>query len=101
MMTLTFDKGMETERTLEVQSMYEYPIQKRLTANNEIEIQKSGDIPDISDFLSNPDFTTLEIKDGSVVIPTQTEYNHIADLSINYRAESKLYSVNIVLESLV
>lgn len=96
-MTLTLDKGLNTERILEIKSFFEHPVQGRLNAGNEIVVASASDIPDYSEFLNNPDFTTLEIKDGGVVIPTQAEYNHIDDFTANYFAESKIYSANIVL----
>lgn len=97
-MKMTFDKGLATERELQVKNIYEHPLQQRLSASDEIKVTSASDVPDMSDFLNNPYFTTLEITDGEIVIPTQASYNHIADLTLNYYEESKIYNVNIVLD---
>jgi len=96
-MVIKFDKGLSTERSLEIKSVFEHPIQNRLTASNDIVIEEGGTFPDYSEFINNPSFTTVEINDGSISVPVQGVYNNIADFTTNYYAEGHVYNVNIVL----
>lgn len=100
MMTMTFDKGTENERSLTVQNIFEHPLTNNISATNSIKIESAEDFPDYDDFYGKPNFSTLEIVDGDgMEIPTHGSYNHIADFSTSYFDETKTLSVNILLDA--
>ena len=100
MLTITFDKGTENERSLTVQNIFEHPLSNNLSAGNTIKIESAKDFPNYDVFYGKPNFTTLEIVDDSgMEIPTHGSYNHIGDFSTSYFDETKTLSVNILIDA--
>lgn len=100
MLTMTFDKGTENERSLTVQNIFEHPLTNNISATNSIKIESAEDFPDYDDFYGKPNFSTLEIVDGDgMEIPTHGSYSHISDFSTSYFDETKTLSVNILLDN--
>lgn len=100
MLTITFDKGTENERSLAVQHIFEHPLANNLSAGNTIKIASAEDFPNYDDFYGKPNFSTLEIVDDSgMEIPTHGSYNHIGDFSTSYFDETKTLSVNILIDA--
>ena len=100
MLTITFDKGTENERSLTVQNIFEHPLSNNLSAGNTIKIEIAEDFPNYDDFYGKPKFSTLEIVDDSgMEIPTHGSYSHIADFSTSYFDETKTLSVNILIDA--
>ena len=100
MLTITFDKGTENERSLTVQNIFEHPLANDLSAGNTIKIEGAEDFPNYDVFYGKPNFSTLEIMDDSgMEIPTHGSYSHILDFSTSYFDETKTLSVNILLDS--
>lgn len=99
MLTITFDKGTENERSLTVQNIFEHPLANNLSAGNTIKIESAEDFPGYDLFYGKPNFSTLEIVDDSgMEIPTHGSYNHIGDFSTSYFDETMTLSVNILLD---
>ena len=100
MLTITFDKGTENERSLTVQNIFEHPLSNNLSAGNTIKIESAKDFPNYDVFYGKPNFFTLEIMDDSgMKIPTHGSYSHISDFSTSYFDETKTLSVNILLDN--
>ena len=100
MLTMTFDKGTENERSLTAQNIFEHPLSNNLSAGNSIKIESAEDFPNYDVFYGKSNFSTLEIMDDSgMEIPTHGSYNHIADFSTSYFDETKTLSVNILLDN--
>ena len=100
MLTITFDKGTENERSLTVQNIFEHPLSNNLSAGNTIKIESVKDFPNYDVFYGKPNFSTLEIMDDSgMKIPTHGSYSHISDFSTSYFDETKTLSVNILLDN--
>ena len=100
MLTITFDKGTENERSLTVQNIFEHPLSNNLSAGNTIKIESAKDFPNYDVFYGKPNFSTLEIMDDSgMKIPTHGSYSHISDFSTSYFDETKTLSVNILLNN--
>ena len=100
MLTITFDKGTENERSLTVQNIFEHPLSNNLSASNTIKIESAKDFPNYDVFYGKPNFSTLEIMDDSgMKIPTHGSYSHISDFSTSYFDETKTLSVNILLDN--
>lgn len=94
-MTIYFDKGTADAREIEIQSIYINPVLNSLSGTNNIEIRTQEDFPDFTTFIDKPDFNTIEVKDGDLVLPLQGRYNYIREFSINYYPERKIYNVSI------
>ena len=100
MLTMTFDKSTENERSLTVQNIFEHPLSNNLSAGNTIKIESAKDFPNYDVFYGKPNFSTLEIMDNSgMKIPTHGSYSHISDFSTSYFDETKTLSVNILLDN--
>ena len=100
MLTITFDKSTENERSLTVQNIFEHPLANDLSAGNTIKIESAEDFPNYDVFYGKPNFSTLEIMDDSgMKIPTHGSYSHISDFSTSYFDETKTLSVNILLDN--
>ena len=100
MLTITFDKGTENERSLTVQNILEHPLSNNLSGGNTIKIESAKDFPNYDVFYGKPNFSTLEIMDDSgMEIPTHGSYSHISDFSTSYFDETKTLSVNILLDN--
>ena len=100
MLTMTFDKSTENERSLTVQNIFEHPLSNNLSAGNTIKIESAKDFPNYDVFYGKPNFSTLEIMDDSgMKIPTHGSYSHISDFSTSYFDETKTLGVNILLDN--
>ena len=111
-MTIIFDKNLSTERSIAINFFTEQLLDRRLHANWEKNISDSTEIPDVSGFINNKNFNTIEVQDNSINIPDSTDevqdnsinipvqgtYNRIAQVSTTYIAENKSYNLTIVLE---
>lgn len=97
-MTIIFDKNLSTERSIAINFFTEQLLDRRLHANWEKNISDSTEIPDVSDFVNNKNFNTIEVQDNSISIPVQGTYNRIAQVSTTYIAENKSYNLTIVLD---
>lgn len=97
MVTMIFDKNLDTERRLDIVHIFEHPIENRLSGSNTIVIEKSEDFPTYEEFINNPNFTTFEMMDGDIMIPIHGSYNHIEDFSVDYYSDTKTLTVNILL----
>lgn len=94
-MTIYFDKNTADARELEVKGIYINPVMNTLSASNNIIINSQEDFPDLTSFIDKPNFESIEIKDGDLILPLQGNYNYINELSINYYPENKTYNVSI------
>lgn len=97
MIRMIFDKNLGTERRLDVTHIFEHPIENRLSGSNTITIKKSEDFPSYEEFINNPDFTTFEMMDEAIMVPTHGSYNHIEDFSVDYYSDTRTLTVNILL----
>lgn len=97
MVTMIFDKNLDTERRLDIKHIFEHPIDNRLSGSNAISIEKSEDFPSYEEFINNPDFETFEMIDDDIVIPTHGSYNCIEDFSVDYFSDTRTLTVNILL----
>ena len=98
MLKLTFDKGLETQRELLVDHIYEYPITITLNATYDKEVKSASDFPDISGFEKNPDFSTVELTDDDgMQIPLSSGYNYISDIIMNYYDRTKTVNLTVTL----
>lgn len=92
-MRFIFDKGMDTEKELEISYYTEHPIEKRLSGSYHILVSAETVFPDLSAFTVNT-FSTFEVNSEGVVIPTMG-YTTIQNLSTQLIDNE--YSVNIQL----
>lgn len=100
-MTMTFDKGTDSQRELKLNYANENITENRLNGNNSIDLQ-TGTIPDLSEFIENPDFSTVELKrESGSAIPLQGDYNRITGLSATVDEMSGRYNVMIALGKVV
>lgn len=97
-MTIIFDKNLSTERSIAINFFTEQLLDRRLHANWEKNISDSTEIPDVSGFINNKNFNTIEVQDNSISIPVQGTYNRIAQVSTTYIAENQSYNLTIVLD---
>lgn len=81
-MTLIFDRNSEGQRTLPCDRVYFRGTEGVVQSVYDTTITQASDIPDLSDFIDNPGFTTLHIDNGTVVIPV-TGVNYIRDITGN------------------
>lgn len=93
-MTITFDKGLATERSLSLDRYNENILTNRFTGSSEF---NSSNYPDLSGFVNNTDFTTMEITEGETELEYSGTYNKVDNLSVNYDRYVKLYTLNISL----
>lgn len=95
MIKITFDN----ERSLEVSQVFWHPLNNRLSGNRNIAVTKESDIPDISDFVANPNFTTLEVVDEEtgVAIPVGKGLDYIIDVAIEYYAHDNSATLTVAL----
>lgn len=94
-MKLIFDKGLETEASIEIDRVTERPLLNRLTAN------RSGAVGEIGvlDFFSEETFQTVTVEaDNGGLIPLAGEYTRFADVSVTYEDGGKTYHLSVALE---
>lgn len=95
-MLVIFDKGLASEKTIEMDNMFEYPLDNNMNLTKEIYIKEGVVIPDYAPLEENFPFTTLNIVSGNgIEIPLAGKYNKVVGMSINYFDADKRYSVNI------
>lgn len=99
MLKILFDKGLETECSLDLDRISEHPVVRNLYGNRSLVIQNERDFPDISDFIGRETFTTVEITDSDLTpIPICNGYNRISDLATSYNDSQKLFTLSITIE---
>lgn len=96
-MYLIFDKGLETQRAVEVDFFGENLTRGVLNATFNRRLAEAAAVPDLSVLRSNSTFATLEAVDGEVAVPVQGVYNTAQDMSAAYNAREGTYSTTIVL----
>jgi hypothetical protein len=95
-MLVIFDKGLTSEKTIEMDNMFEYPLDNNMNLTKEIIIKEGVVIPDYAPLEENFPFTTLNVISGNgIEIPLAGQYNKVTGMSINYFDSEKRYSVNI------
>lgn len=93
-MKIVFDKGSERQRAIDVNRISENPVELVLTGVYDTVIEQPGDFPDITTFVHNQMFTTIDvISDDGMVIPICSGYNYIQEISTNYYERGKSYSL--------
>lgn len=81
-------------RAVEIDGFNETVLENRLNASKAFHADEQ--IPDLSEFSENNDFSEVVIMDGEKEAPIQCEYDHIASVSTNMVAGG-VYNVSIVL----
>lgn len=95
-MRIIFDKGLATERGIEVDRVSERPMTNRLTGSKS-DFTENG-APDLSKFKTE-DFVTVAVETGAgEVIELSGNYSKIADVSVTYEDEGRSYHVSIAVE---
>lgn len=97
-MQLIFDKGMDTQRAVEVDFFGENLFRGTLSASYSRIL--SGDattVPDLSVLKDAPTFSSVSVVDGNMVVPLQGSYNTVQEASAAYNASTRQYSATIVL----
>lgn len=95
-MIITFDKGIDTEKSINVDHISEHVITGRLNGTRLISIGDGTDLPDLSAF-SAGEFSTIEVvNDNGVNIPISGNYTHIVDVSLNYSEIDDSCNISIV-----
>lgn len=95
-MKLIFDKGLETEKSLEVERVNIRPLSARI--NGSVSGNTADGTPDLSAFTTeNISSVNLEADDGHE-IPVGGSYDHIIDVSITYEEGGAVYHVSIAAE---
>ena len=98
MITLTFDKGLDHERSIHIANFHERPLNNSFNGTNSTVISKPEDVPALPDLGQNPYFETVEVVNGDgLEIPLHGNYNRITDFFAAYDDESKRYNINISL----
>ncbi len=100
-MQIIFDKGLDTQRAIEVDSFSENVGRDVLSASWTRVLKSDTAIPAVKTLTDNPTFTTVEVvdTDGETAfsIPVQGEYNTIRDVNVNYSSAQCVYNLTIVL----
>ena len=98
-MIITFDRNLETQRSLSISFFNEQILERRLMAGKEIVVSGGTVFPDISSFIGDDrSFSTVEIfEEGNSPIPIAGTYNMILNLSVNYSELTKAYNLNLSL----
>ena len=100
-MLIIFDKGLSTEKTIEMDNFFEHPINNNVNLVKEIIIKEGINIPDYSALNENFIFSTVTfISSNNVELPLIGKYNKVTSIGINYFDTDKRYSVNINLGKL-
>lgn len=95
-MQIVFDRGLETQRAINVDFFGENI--SRGTLNASMNKALSADdtaVPDLGTLQSG--FTSMDIADGDIPVPVQGSYNAVLDASAAYNARTHEYSVTVVL----
>ena len=95
-MLVIFDKGLMSEKTIEMDNFFEHPLNNNVNLSREIIIKEGVSIPDYSPVGENFSFTTVNIiSSNGIEIPLAGTYNKVTGMSLNYFDADKRYSVNI------
>lgn len=96
-MLFIFDKGLESEKRINLDYYSEQVRNRKLISNKDYKIEKQSDFPDVSQFKEDTLFSSLEVTDGDIEVPVIGSYNHIDTFNTSYIVSTKTYQVNIVL----
>ena len=97
-MTITFDKGLVTEKSLCVDYVSEHPISRRLNGARLVRIGDGAELPDLSAFTSD-EFTSIEVTNNEgVKIPLCCTYTRIVDIIVSYSEADDTCNINIMVE---
>lgn len=98
MVTLTFDKGLSTEKKLLLNSYQERPVMNILSGVYSIIITKDSRPQKVSGFAKGGTLATLmAVNSDGIELPICGSYNHIQDFSCVYNDTTKQYSISITL----
>ena len=100
-MQIIFDKGTENQRAIAIDFFGENLFRGNLNASWNRQLDAETAAPNVATLKEVPTFSTVEIVDTvgdeSFSVPMQGRYNTILDASAAYNAQSRQYSVTIVL----
>ncbi len=96
-MQLIFDRGLETQRAIEVDYFGENMFRGVLNASWNHKLGEVESVPNLGTLRGNPSFTTVEAVTGTTTVPIQGTYNRVQDASAAYNAREGSYSVTVVL----
>ena len=100
-MQIIFDKDTENQRTIAIDFFGENLFRGNLTASWNRQLDAEAAVPNVAALKEVPTFSTVEIvdtvNDASFSVPVQGIYNTVLDASAAYNAQSRQYSVTIVL----
>ena len=101
-MQIIFDKDTENQRAIAIDFFGENLFRGNLNASWNRQLDAEADVPNVAALKEAPTFSTVEIVDTvgdkSFSVPVQGSYNTILDASAAYNAQSREYSVTIVLD---
>ena len=100
-MQIIFDKGTMNQRAIAIDFFGENLFRGTLNASWNRQLNAEAAVPNVFALQASPRFNTMEIVDTvgeeSFSVPVQGSYNTILDASAAYNAQSRQYSVTIVL----
>lgn len=94
-MQLIFDKGLETERSLIVDTINERVIEGNLTASISGPLDQIKSISGVSEFADTHYFTTLDVLSDKESVPIVGTYNYIVAMNLMYQEAPPRYSLNL------
>ena len=101
-MQIIFDKDTENQRAIAIDFFGENLFRGNLNASWNRQLDAAVAVPNVAALKEVPTFSTMEIVDTvgneSFSVPVQGSYNTILDASAAYNAQSRQYSVTIVLD---
>lgn len=101
-MQIIFDKDTENQRAIAIDFFGENLFRGNLNASWNRQLDAEAAVPNVAALKEVPTFSSVEIVDTvgdeSFSVPVQGRYNTILDASAAYNAQSRQYSVTIVLD---
>ena len=98
MVTLIFDKDLETERRISIDSFNEQPLSGSFCGTRRARVERAEDVPDVSALVNNPTFFTIEaVNGGDIPIRITGSYNRISVLSAAYEDIQKYFTLSLTL----
>lgn len=95
-MQIVFDRGLETQGAINIAFFGENL--NRGTLNASMTKKLTAEDTAVPDLSAVPRaFSTVDIADGSIPVPVQGQYNAVLDASAAYNADTKEYSVTVIL----
>lgn len=95
-MQIIFDRNLDTERAINVTFFGENINRGTLNASmSKVLTAADTTVPDLS--IVKQAFSTVDIVDGNILVPTQGTYNTVLDASAAYNSVSKEYSATVIL----